>query len=74
MFHCLDVRLWHWSAPGTNTLRSSDITVSQESQCVRFRRVLTCTPIAYKIPSKQCILTGFVIAVMRYLNWADETG
>ena len=40
-----------------------ELTVPQESQCARFRRVFTCSPIIY-IHKTRYNLPGFVIAAM----------
>ena len=56
-----------------NVHGSMNITVSQEPQCARFRRISTCSPVDL-LRRTQYILPGFVIVAMRHLNCVDETG
>ena len=68
-FNCL----WGTDVMLSLTLYSAEISVSQEPQCARFRRVFTCSPIV-KIHITQCILPGFVSSVYMSHCRNDETG
>ena len=49
-------------------------TASQEPQCARCRQIFTCYTWWFNIIYNTVHLSGFVIAAMRHINCANETG